>query len=164
MTERAPISVVAVFYRNESEASAVLQMLNELHGNGAAEILDAALIVRDRTSGRLKIAEGTAPANEERPGRGVAGIIARIFPPSILGLEAVGRPARTAQEHFAEEGFDANLLKEIGENLTPEGAALIAVIEETWLEKLTGTIQGRSDVLRYGLDARASRRLRERDL
>jgi hypothetical protein len=50
--------------------------------------------------------------------------------------------------------LDKNLLKEIGENLAPTSAALVAVIAEPWIEH-AGAAVGGTPVERYPLTALA---------
>ena len=79
------------------------------------------------------------------------GVLGIIFPPSVLALGAVGAAAGGAMAHFTDQGFDNNLLKEIGENLPPGGAVLVAVIEEKWLAELSDTLAGYADLERFAM-------------
>lgn len=155
----APISVVTAFYKSEQEARHVLRALRALGEHGRVQILDAAVIVSDKKSSGLRMAGGETHAAQGERRRAAGGIIDRIFPPSILHVKPIGRAARAAEDHFVEQGFDRNLLREIGENLTPKGAALVAVIEETWLKEMNKAIHESATLTRYGIDADASGRL-----
>ncbi|HEX5911635.1 MAG TPA: hypothetical protein VFY54_00755, partial [Rubrobacter sp.] len=110
-------SVVAAYYESPAQAQRTLQSLPV---NG--ELVDAAVMVGDE-AGRLKLLSE----------RVQDGALEEIFPGSVLNLKATGREADKAQDHFVDHGFHKNLLKEIGENLPPGGAALVTVIEERWL-------------------------------
>lgn len=160
MTEN-PLSVIAAFYSNETEASKVLARLKQMNEEGAIELLDAAVMVRDSDGRKVKIQE-TAELTGKKGALGGAvagGVLGIIFPPSILALGAIGAAAGAALGHFTDQGFDNNLLKEIGENLPPGGSAVVAVVEETWAGKLASALQGYADLMRYGLDAEAAARL-----
>jgi uncharacterized membrane protein len=155
------ISVFAAFYKNETEAGEVLARLKQMDKDGAIDIIDAAVMVRSDDGRKVKIEE-TAEFTTKKGGvRGaiVGGLLGIIFPPSILAMGAVGAAAGAALGHFTDQGFDNNLLKEIGENLPPGGSCVVAVVEETWVKQLSTALEGYSDLARYGMDAEAAAKL-----
>jgi uncharacterized membrane protein len=147
----APVSVVAVYYADPPRASEALEILQNLRTRRAVEILDAAVMSRDVRSNRLQISETREPRVRKLAAAGgdTGGVLGVIFPPSVLALGAVGAAAGAALAHFRDQGFDNNLLKEIGENLPPGGAAVVAVIEETWLADLPESLAGYTDLERF---------------
>ena len=157
----SPISVYAAFYRTETEAGEMLAQLKQMDKDGTVDIIDAAVMVRAEDGRKLKVNE-TAELTAKKGGvRGalVGGVLGIIFPPSILAMAAVGAAAGAAFGHFTDQGFDNNLLKEIGENLPPGGSCIVAVVEETWLGKLSTALEGYVDLARYSLDAESAARL-----
>ncbi len=159
--QSSPISVVAAFYRNETEAGEMLTQLKQMDKDGIIDIIDAAVMVKAEDGRKLKVNE-TAELTAKKGGvRGalVGGVLGIIFPPSILAMAAVGAAAGAAIGHFTDQGFDNNLLKEIGENLPPGGSCIVAVIEETWLAKLSTALEGYVDLARYTLDAESAAKL-----
>lgn len=159
-SDSPPISLVAAFYAEEDKAQEMLVVLEEMEGDGAIHLLDAAVMSRT-DSGKLTVHERAELTKKKGALRGAVagGLLAVIFPPSILALGAVGAAAGAAVGHFTDQGFDNNLLQEIGENLPAGGSALVAVIEETWLERLSRAIEGYADLSRFTLDAEAGARL-----
>ncbi len=159
----SPISVFAAFYRNETEAGEVLARLKQMDKDGAVDIVDAAVMVRTEDGRKVKINE-TAEFTAKKGGlRGAiaGGVLGIIFPPSILAMGAIGAAAGAALGHFTDQGFDNNLLKEIGENLPPGGSCIVAVVEEKWVTQLSTALEGYLDLARYGMDAEAAARLTE---
>jgi uncharacterized membrane protein len=159
--EASPISVFAAFYKNESEAGEVLKQLQKMDKDGAIDIIDAAVMVKAEDGRKVKIAE-TAEFTAKKGGvRGaiVGGVLGIIFPPSILAMGAIGAAAGAALGHFTDQGFDNNLLKEVGENLPPGGSCLVAVVEETWIKQLSTALEGYFDLARYSMDAEGAARL-----
>jgi len=155
------ISVFAAFYNNETEAGEVLARLKQMDKDGAIDIIDAAVMVRSDDGRKVKVKE-TAEFTAKKGGvRGaiVGGLLGIIFPPSILAMGAVGAAAGAALGHFTDQGFDNNLLKEIGENLPPGGSCVVAVVEETWVTQLSTALEGYSDLARYGMDAEVAAKL-----
>ena len=133
-------SVVAVFFESQAHAGRILHALPD---NG--ELIDAALLLESE-AGRLKLSVSDRPSG---------GVLEAIFPPSVLALRATGREADRARNHFIDEGFQQNLLKEIGENLPPGGAALVAVVDETWLTGLREKLESSVGFERYPIEAEA---------
>jgi uncharacterized membrane protein len=162
----APVSIVAAYYETPSGASEALNVLRDLHKRHAIEIVDAAVMTRREGSDSLQITE-TAELSEKKlavVGAVAGGVLGIIFPPSILALGAVGAAAGAALAHFTDQGFDNNLLKEIGENLPrPAGAALVAVIEEKWLAELSDTLAGYADLERFAMKPEFAARLSHRE-
>ncbi len=157
----SPINVIAAFYRNETEAGEMLGQLKQMDKDGTVDIIDAAVMVKAEDGRKLKVNE-TAEFTAKKGGiRGAlaGGVLAIIFPPSILAMAAVGAAAGAAFGHFTDQGFDNNVLKEIGENLPPGGSCIVAVVEETWLAKLSTALEGYVDLARYALDAEAATKL-----
>ncbi len=160
-TDKPPISVVAAFYADEEKAAEMLAALEKMEKDGAIHLLDAAVMSKADDGGKLSIRERAELTTKKGAIRGAVagGLLAIIFPPSILALGAVGAATGAAIGHFTDQGFDNNLLQEIGENLPAGGSALVAVIEETWLERLSAAIEGYADLSRFTLDADAGARL-----
>jgi uncharacterized membrane protein len=154
------VSVMAAFYSSEHDAHLMLKSLEQMQRDGAVNLLDAAVMVREGESGKLKIKE-TAEVTARKgaaAGAVVGGIIGIIFPPSILATAAIGAAAGAALGHFTDQGFKNNLLKEIGENLPPGGSAIVAVVEETWFERASAALRGYARIARYAADADAAAR------
>jgi len=152
---------MAAVYASEIDADLTLATLKQMDKDGAIEIHDAAVLVREGLSDKLKIKE-TAELTPKKGALGgvlAGGILAIIFPPSILAMGAIGAAAGAALGHFTDQGFKNNLLKEIGEELPRGGSAIIAVIEERWAEEFAEVVKGYGKVTSYSLDAEASARL-----
>ena len=157
---KSPISLIAGFYADTAKAEEKLTVLQKMENDGAIQLLDAAVMTKT-IDGKLKITEQAELTSKKAAigGALAGGLLAIIFPPSILALGAVGAAAEAAIGHFTDQGFDNNLLQEIGENLPAGGSALVAVIEETWLERLSAAMEGYADLSRFTLDAEAGARL-----
>lgn len=151
LSSLAPISVITAYYNEPRKAHHTLEVLKHLHDQGTFEVVDAAVMCRPRGSDALRICESWEAEEHDCSGELTAagGILGAIFPPAILELGAVGAATHTAASHFSELGFNTNLLKEIGENMPPGGAAAVAVIEEKWLAELTVALANDSGFDRF---------------
>lgn len=159
--ENAPLGVIVAFYDEEKEADSILRTLKGLKKNLAVNVLEAAIVVRDPKSEKLRIKGGDRRAARKGVMRGAmaGGVIGVIFPPSILAMGVVGAAAGAAVGHFAEHGFDKNLLTEIAEHLKPGGAAVVAVVDQIWMDRLTEAIHGYADLTQFSLTAEAAAKL-----
>ena len=157
----SPISVFAAFDNNEEQAGKSLTRLKTLDKDGAINIIDAAVMVKADDRRKVKVIETAEFTPKKGAVRGavLGGVLGIIFPPSILVMGAVGAAAGAALGHFTDQGFNNNLLKEIGENLPPGGSCIVAVVEEKWVTQLTTALEGYADLARYALDAEASAKL-----
>ncbi len=156
-----PISLIVAFYRNDTDAGEMLTRLKQMDKDGIVDIIDATVMVKAEDGRKLKVnetAEFTAKKGAVR-GALAGGVLGIVFPPAILAMAAVGAAAGAAVGHFTDQGFDNNLLKEIGENLPPGGSCIVAVVEETWLAKLSTALEGYVDLARYTLDAEGAAKL-----
>jgi uncharacterized membrane protein len=152
------MSVVVYFYgsdRTAFQALLALQRIEREHGLKTVGVADAAVMSEAEERGKLKI-DRTIEFRE-----GTEGQLGIIFAPSVLAQRAVGRGALSVAEHFTTLGFKVNLLKEIGENLPPDGAALVVVVEEPWLDELRKAAGEFADLDRYALDPEAAALLAE---
>lgn len=87
----------------------------------------------------------------------MGGLIGLIFLAPVLGVAAGG-----ARGAIADLGLDDNFLRELGESLTPDSAALIVLVRSSDPDKVLGRISrygGR--VIKSSLSADSEDRLRE---
>jgi uncharacterized membrane protein len=159
----APLSVVMAFYEDPEKARASLDALKRLQKQHAIRILDAAIMTRDLATDRIKITETAEITPKKGATRGAiaGGVLAVIFPPTILALGLTGAALGLAFGHFTDQGFDNNLLREIAENLPPHGVALVGVVEELWMETVNQVISGYDDLRLFRLDPEAAAHLVE---
>ena len=96
---------------------------------------------------------------EVGPGLRSGGILDTLFPSRMLSGDAVGVGADDAKGHFEEFGLPVNVLRELGENIPPGGAALLLAFIHELDEDLQAVLTRCLDVARFGLDAAGSERL-----
>jgi uncharacterized membrane protein len=87
---------------------------------------------------------------------GATEVLNDIFPESILSQPAVGVDAPGVTEHFSQLGFHSNVLREIGENLPNDGAALVVLLKEKWFDELNDVLSPEADLERWALDTEKS--------
>ena len=155
------ITVMVAIYDNEIDATLGLATLERMEQEGAIELQDAAVLVKDGSSGKLKIKETAELTSKKGALKGAVagGIIGVIFPPAVLAMGAIGAAAGAVLGHFTDQGFKNNLLKEMGEGIPSGGSAFVVVVEERWVEELTKYVRRSGTVKSYPLDDEASARL-----
>ena len=159
MVEHAPASdtgigratsVVAVFRADRpTAAGAVARVEAALAERGIRSLAAAVAVLEDR-DGRTRLV--VEPADVSRASS--ASAIAELFPAWVLALNCVGRQADAASVHFHALGCEVNLLRELGENISPAGAAILFIVEEPWLADIAEVIAP-VGILRCSLQADA---------
>jgi uncharacterized membrane protein len=97
-------------------------------------------------------------------GRGAAGgalwggLIGLIFFMPLFGL-AIGAASGAAVGALSDAGVDDSFMKQLGENLTPGTAAVIALVRQVTLDKVLGEIQIPGRVIQTSLDNETEERL-----
>jgi uncharacterized membrane protein len=153
MEDSKYMSLLVAYYDEEDAARSTLAALRIVEKPGAIRIVESALIRVDE-EGKLIFTQAADRRGIRRITRGavVGGLFGVIFPPSILAMTAVGSVAAAAWNHFRDQGFEKNLLKEIGENVSPGGAAVAAVVEDQWLAQAQSALEGYALLQRYIVD------------
>jgi hypothetical protein len=139
----AQLSVVIAYYSNLERCSAALRSLGLL--SSSVNVLDGLILFQEEAGGQLKVAERSSAESSRTIGRSLD----EVFPPRVLALGSPGAKTDDATAHFLDQGLDVNLVREVGENLPPGGAALVTLIEEGWLRDLSVRLGSYSDLERF---------------
>ena len=142
------IELVAAVYPNLFEAQATLNDLVALHKSGTIALLDAAVMVRDRT-GNLTISERAelTPGKGARRGALIGAVLGVVFPPSLLAGAALGAAAGAVAGKVTDQGFPNDMLEDLAAELESGKSAILAVVEHTLYEKLMDSVEGYDRVL-----------------
>jgi len=156
-----PIVVMVAIYTTEIDGDLTLASLNQWKKDGKIEVIDAAVMVRDGTSGSFEIKMPGKPTAKRGAKRGAiaGGVLGAIFPPSILALSAAGAVAGAVVGHFRDHGLDTDVLKAIGDRVPRGGSAIVAVIEKRWVDQFAKVVKGYGELTSYALDPEAAARL-----
>jgi len=148
------LELIAASFPDQYTAKQCLDQLKRMEKEGTIDVVDAAVLVK-QPDGKLKINEVAelTPKKGRRRGAVVGGIVGAIFPPSILVSAAVGAVAGGALGRFTDQGIKNDDLKELGEELKPGQSAIIAIIEDRWVEHYTQAIEGYERLSRMSVDA-----------
>jgi uncharacterized membrane protein len=133
-TAQYPVDVIVAAFPDEQGGKMALQRLQQAKKDGLVEIKDAA-VLRRGDDNKLHIAdEGDKGTGKGALIGGVAGAAVGILAGPIgwaaLGGAAIGGLAGKLHDG----GFDDSRLKRVGDSLKPGSSAMVAVIEERWLD------------------------------
>jgi uncharacterized membrane protein len=155
-----PVQVIVAAFHEFNGASDALHTLQEAKREKLIGIEDAAVITKD-ADGKVKIKE-TADMGAGKGATigaitgGVLGLLAGPVGWVALGGAAIGGLA--AKLHDA--GFPDHQLKQIGEKLTPNSSALVAVIDHRWVAEVERELaRQQADVVKQALSDDIQRQL-----
>ncbi|MFL5759642.1 MAG: DUF1269 domain-containing protein [Thermomicrobiales bacterium] len=148
------VELLAASFSDQRTANRCLDQLKRIDKQGAIDLIDAAVLVK-QADGKLKIneVEELTPKKGRRRGAVIGGIFGAIFPPSLLVSAVVGAVAGGAMGRFTDQGFKNDDLKAIGDELEPGHSAIIAIVEDKWVEQFTAAVDGYERLSRISMDA-----------
>jgi uncharacterized membrane protein len=142
------VSLITAIFLTPHAASEALANLQSDRGSAVA---DALLVTPVEHSRRL----ATSRSDDSTSG----GMLDTLFSESVLSRDAIGLAADDVSGHFENLGLGHNLLRELGENIPPGGAALVAAIVDQVPAAVQGALRESIDLNRFGIDAAGSNHL-----
>jgi uncharacterized membrane protein len=146
-------------YNSESEAKATLDTLKQMEDQGTLDIMDAGTIEK-KMDGKVHVHH-----YEKSTGKGairgaaVGAVLGVIFPPSIivsaLGVGAAGGVIG----HLRDTGMHNADLKQIGEEIQPGQAGVIAIVQDKSVQALTNALTGYNKLFQRTMDAQMAAEL-----
>jgi len=128
-----PVFLFLGVYGNPVDATADLEVVRALHSDGVIGTYDAAVAVK-QVDGSVTIEKHEKPTQHGAwTGIAVGAVIGVLFPPSILGMAAVGGVTGGLVGHFWK-GMSRKDVAELGEALDA-GEALLIVIGRDKLDQ-----------------------------
>ena len=155
MSEVTGYEVFVAGYSDEGGAKSALTTLQEMDKAGSIEIIDAAVITKDM-EGKVSVLETAELTPKKGAGKGaiVGGVLAVIFPPSLLAGVILGGGIGALAGKFTDKGlFDNTALKEAAEDLPEGSSAIVAVVEDKWVQQMATAIEGYDKLTNNALDA-----------
>src|SRR3954454_493493 len=150
-------SLVAIAYEDLDTAQQVVANLGRAQA-GHELALDDVVIVERRGDGDIKLHQPSMAASGAAGGALWGGLIGLIFLMPLFGM-AIGAASGAAAGALSDAGMDDNFMKELGENLTPGTAAVIALVRQVTLDKVLDQIQIPGRVVQTSLDDETEERL-----
>jgi uncharacterized membrane protein len=152
-------NLVAIGYDDLATAQQVVA--NIAKAQTAHEIeLDDLVIVERRGDGKVKLHQPSMAGAGAAGGALWGGLIGLIFLMPLFGM-AIGAASGAAAGALTDAGVDDKFMKELGEQLTPGSAAVIALVRRVTMDKVLEGIQIPGHVIQTSLDNEAEERLSE---
>jgi uncharacterized membrane protein len=144
--------VYAAAYDSADDALFDYEILLEAHAEGWVGTYDAAVLTKT-PDGKVHVNKEEKPTQHGAwTGAGVGALVGLVFPPAIIGSAIVGAAAGGVLGHL-EGGMSRSDLKELGDYLGENEAALIVIAESRVSEELDKRLTRAAKTMEKELDA-----------
>ena len=130
----APVQIIVAAFNDPNRAAEIMGELKQGKKEGLIGIIDAAVVVKD-AEGKLKVKDAKRRSTKGLITGGVVGGVLGLLAGPV-GLLAVGGGAIGALAGKVSGGALKAEMKDIGEALTPNSSAIVAIIEHTWVARM----------------------------
>ena len=122
--------------------------------------LDDMVVIERREDGKVKLHQPSLAGAGAASGALWGGLIGLIFLMPLFGM-AIGAASGAAAGALTDAGVDDKFMKELGTQLTPGSAAVIALVRRVTMDKVLENIQIPGHIIQTSLDNEAEARLEE---
>ncbi|HTU87679.1 MAG TPA: DUF1269 domain-containing protein [Solirubrobacteraceae bacterium] len=151
--------LVAIAYDDLGTAQQVASNVAEAQKAHIIE-LDDLVVVERQADGKVKLHQPSLAGAGAATGALWGGLIGLIFLVPLFGM-AIGAATGAATGALSDYGVDDNFMKELGTNLHPGGAAVIALVREMSVDKILPQIKVKGTIIQTSLDNETEARLSE---
>jgi uncharacterized membrane protein len=151
--------LVAIAYDDLATAQQVAVSVAEAQKSHIIQ-LDDLVVVERRQDGTVKLHQPSTAGAGAVGGAIWGGLIGLIFLVPLLGA-AIGAASGAAAGALSDYGVDDNFMKELGADLHPGGAAVIALVREASMDKILPNIKVKGHIIHTSLDDETEARLSE---
>ena len=149
-----PVFLYAAVYDQIADAEADYEAVFDLHAAGAIGTFDSAVIRKD-ADGKVRVTKTEKPTQHGAwTGAAVGALVGIIFPPAVLGTAILGAGAGGLAGHLTG-GISRGDLKELGEELEANSAAVIVLGESKIEEQLEKALARSNKLIEKQVDADA---------
>jgi uncharacterized membrane protein len=152
-------NLIAIAYPDLTTARNVAAELGQLTKEQSI-VLDDIVVIEKRPDGKVKLHQAVGTAGAGAAGGALwGGLIGLIFLAPLLGM-AVGAAAGGAAGALTDVGVDDKFMKDLGETLQDNGAALVVLVRQSTPDKVLPRIsQYGGEVIQSSLDDETEARL-----
>jgi uncharacterized membrane protein len=149
---KGPMFVYAAAYDTTDDALADYEVFLEAHAEGWVGTYDAAVLEKT-PDGKVHVHKDEMPTRHGAwAGAGVGALIGLVFPPALIGSAVVGATAGGVIGHL-KGGMSRGDLKELGDYLGENEAALIVIAEDHVQEELDKRLTRAAKTMEKEVDA-----------
>ena len=151
--------LVAIAYQDLPTAQQVVANIGRAQDMHEVE-LDDLVVVERQFDGKVKLHQPSLAGRGAAGGALWGGLIGLIFFMPLFGM-AIGAASVAAAGAMSDAGVDDQFMKELGEELAPGNAAVIALVRNVTLDKLLEDVRIPGRIIRSSLDNETESRLQE---
>jgi len=151
--------LVAIAYQDLPTAQQVVGNIGRAQDMHEVE-LDDLVIAERQFDGKVKLHQPSLAGRGAAGGALWGGLIGLIFFVPLLGM-AIGAASGAAGGAMSDAGVDDQFMKELGQELAPGNAAVIALVRNITLDKVLEDIRIPGRIIRSSLDNETEAQLQE---
>ena len=151
--------LVAIAYDDLDTAQQVVANIGQAQAAHEIE-LDDLVVVERRGDGKIKLHQPSLAGAGAAGGALWGGLIGLIFLMPLFGM-AIGAATGAAAGAATDAGVDDKFMKELGTQLEPGSAAVIALVRAMTVDKVLENIKVPGHIIQTSLDNDAEERLAE---
>jgi uncharacterized membrane protein len=151
--------LVAIAYPDLATAQEVAANAAYLQKSHEAEFEDLVVVERQQ-DGKVKLHQPSMAGAGAATGALWGGLIGLIFFMPLFGM-ALGAAAGAAGGAMSDYGIDDKFMKQLGDELQPGGAAVLALVRTVSLDKVLPQIKIPGKIIQTSLDDETEQRLSE---
>ena len=153
-------TLIAVAYPDQETAEKVRRELMEAAVEHLLTLQDCVVVTRD-AEGKVKLHQAVNTTGAGAAGGAMwGGFIGLLFLAPILGM-AVGAASGAAAGAFSDTGVDDNFMKDLGANLEPGSAAVVALVRKVTADKVLPNLKHQGTVIQTSLDEERENALKD---
>ena len=145
--------LIAIAYPDLAATAAALTKSRELE-------LEDLVVIEHRQDGKIKLHQPSATGAGAAGGALWGGLIGLIFLVPLFGM-AIGAAAGAAAGSASDYGVDDNFMKDLGANLEPGSAAVVALVRKVTADKVLPNLKHQGTVIQTSLDEERENALKD---
>ena len=142
--------LIAIAYPDLATAQDVAANAVALTKSRELELEDL-VVIEHRQDGKIKLHQPSATGAGAAGGALWGGLIGLIFLVPLFGM-AIGAAAGAAAGSASDYGVDDNFMKDLGANLEPGSAAVVALVRKVTADKVLPNLKHQGTVIQTSLD------------
>lgn len=151
-------TVAFAAYADPNTAKEKLNTLQQMEHEGVIDIMDAGVIVKGK-DGKAKITDAAKHARHRDIGAGalIGGVAGLLFPAGVIvgaGAGAIAGGVVGRLRH--KETFKNEQMQQAADQMPPGSSAIVAVVEDRWLEQLQAATRGYANLVTQEVDEEAA--------
>jgi uncharacterized membrane protein len=152
-------NLVAIAYDDLDQAKQVMSTVGDLVKEHSLTLEDA-VIVEHRPGGKMKLHQPSLAGVGAASGALWGGLIGLIFLVPLFGM-AIGAAAGAAAGSASDYGVDDKFMKDLGANLEPGSAAVVALVRNVTADKVLPNLKHQGTVIQTSLDEERENALKD---